>query len=150
MKKLISVISLVVISNLALAQLSSIDALLTKLEERKGLSKKDLGHIKIDEKKFVFFKDFKDHTERMIITTNGNQATFVEIFDDKETKETTSNLFSGDLIRNGNFISFRFDRLEGKKIPIPVTKNLLMAEQNKILYLIDVNTKQRWIDESKL
>jgi len=44
----------------------------------------------------------------------------------------------------------RADQLEGKKIPLPVTKTLLMTKQKKILYLIDVNSKERWIEESAI
>jgi hypothetical protein len=31
---------------------------------------------------------------------------------------------------------------------MPVTKTLLLTQQDNILYLIDVNTKDRWIDEA--
>ena len=37
--------------------------------------------------------------------------------------------------------------LENKKVPIPITKTLLLTRQDNILYLIDVNNKDRWIDE---
>ncbi|MFC3160981.1 hypothetical protein ACFOEQ_23415 [Chryseobacterium arachidis] len=73
----------------------------------------------------------------------------MEVFDDKATGETSSNVFSGDIVRNKkNIISLRADLLENKKVPIPVTKTLLLTMQDNILYLIDVNTKDRWIDEA--
>lgn len=31
---------------------------------------------------------------------------------------------------------------------MPVTKTLLLTQQDNILYLIDVNTRDRWIDEA--
>jgi hypothetical protein len=106
--------------------------------------------VNIDNKKFVFIKDEADHTERDFIIIKGNKATYVEIFDDKKTGESNSNVFSGDIIRKKNIISLRADMLENKKVPIPVTKTLLLTRQDNILYLIDVNTKARWIDEASL
>ena len=130
------------------AQYGSINAILDKLEERRVLNK-DLSDVNMDDRKFVLVKDFPDHTERRYIILKGKQATYVEMFDDKQSSETSTNVFSGDVIRTGNnIISLRADMLEGKKIPLPVTKNLLLARQKKFLYLIDVNTKERWIEES--
>ena len=101
--------------------------------------------------KFVLIKDFPDHTERSFIIIKGKNATFVEMFDDKSNGKSSSNVFSGDVVRSKhNIISMRADQLEGKKIPLPVTKTLLMTKQKKILYLIDVNSKERWIEESAI
>ncbi|WP_309762551.1 hypothetical protein [Chryseobacterium sp. SORGH_AS_1175] len=54
----------------------------------------------------------------------------------------------GDIVRKNNIVSLRADKLENKKIPMPVTKTLLLTKQDNILYLIDVNTRDRWIDEA--
>ncbi|MFC5874007.1 hypothetical protein SAMN05443633_10168 [Chryseobacterium arachidis] len=130
------------------AQYGSLNGILTRLEERKGINQ-NLEAVNIDNKKFVFIKDEADHTERDFIVIKGNKATYVEVFDDKATGETSSNVFSGDIVRNKkNIISLRADLLENKKVPIPVTKTLLLTMQDNILYLIDVNTKDRWIDEA--
>ncbi|UOU98532.1 hypothetical protein MUU74_00855 [Chryseobacterium daecheongense] len=129
------------------AQYGSINAVLTRLEERKGINQ-HLESVSIDNKKFVYIKDAEDHTERDFIIIKGKQATYVEVFDDKATGETSSNVFTGDIIRKKNIISLRADMLENKKVPIPVTKTLLLTKQDNILYLIDVNTKARWIDEA--
>lgn len=130
------------------AQYGSLNEILTRLEERKGVNQ-HLESVNIDNKKFVFIKDEADHTERDFIVIKGNKATYVEVFDDKATGESSSNVFSGDIIRNRkNIISLRADMLENKKVPIPVTKTLLLTSQDNILYLIDINTKDRWIDES--
>lgn len=129
------------------AQYGSINAVLTRLEERKGINQ-HLESVSIDNKKFVFIKDAEDHTERDFIIIKGKQATYVEVFDDKATGETSSNVFTGDIIRKKNIISLRADMLENKRVPIPVTKTLLLTKQDNILYLIDVNTKDRWIDEA--
>lgn len=132
------------------AQYGSLNAILTKLEERKGVNQ-NLESVNIDNKKFVFIKDEADHTERDFIVIKGNKATYVEVFDDKATGGSSSNVFSGDIIRSKkNIISLRADMLENKKVPIPVTKTLLLTRQDNILYLIDINTKDRWIDEDSV
>lgn len=129
------------------AQYGSINEILTILEERKGINQ-HLENVNIDNKKFVFIKDSADHTERDFIIIKGKNATYVEVFDDKATGESSSNVFTGDIIRKKNIVSLRADMLENKKVPLPVTKTLLLTKQKDILYLIDVNTKDRWIDEA--
>ncbi|KPH12753.1 hypothetical protein [Chryseobacterium sp. ERMR1:04] len=128
------------------AQYGSMNEILTILEEKKGINQ-HLENESVDNKKFVFIKDAEDHTERDFIIIKGNNATYVEVFDDKATGETSSNVFTGDIIRKKNIISLRANMLENKKVPIPVTKTLLLTKQKDILYLIDINTKDRWIDE---
>jgi hypothetical protein len=130
------------------AQYGSLNEILTRLEERKGINQ-HLENVNIDDKKFVFIKDEADHTERDFIVIKGKKATYVEVFDDKATGESSSNVFTGDIVRSKkNIISLRADMLENKKVPIPVAKTLLLTKQDDILYLIDVNTKDRWIDEA--
>ena len=132
------------------AQYGTINAILDRLEEKQGLNK-NLSNVVIDDIKFVLIKDFDDHIERNFIVIKGNNATYVEVFDDKQTGETSSNVFSGDIVRSKNqIVSLRADYLEGKKIPIPVTKTFLMTQQKKIIYLIDINTKERWIEENAI
>lgn len=133
---------------LANAQYSTLDAILTKLEERKGINK-NLSNLNIDDKKFILIKDFNDHTERNFIVIKENKATYVEIFDDKSNSKSTSNVFTGDIVRsNKNIISLRADKLENNKIPVPITKTFLLTKLDDIIYLIDVNSKDRWIDEA--
>ncbi|ASW74524.1 hypothetical protein IQ37_02020 [Chryseobacterium piperi] len=129
------------------AQYGTLNEILNRLEARKGINQ-HLENVNIDNKKFIFIKDFEDHTERDFIIIKGNDATYVEVFDDKATGESSSNVFTGDIIRKKNIVSLRANVLEGKKIPMPVTKTLLLTQQDNILYLIDVNTKDRWIDEA--
>jgi hypothetical protein len=150
MKK-IFLLTLLIINFVAIkAQYNSISEILTLLEERKGINQ-NLKNVNIDDTKFVLIKDFEDHTERSFIVIKGNKATYVEMFDDKKTGETSSNVFSGDIMRTRrNIISLRADQLEGKKIPIAITKNLLMTKQQKILYLVDLNSKERWIEENAI
>lgn len=149
MKKIFAL--LLFISALGLkAQYGSVNAILDILEAKKGLNK-NLSNVNIDDVKFVLIKEFADHTERDFIIIKGNKATYVEVFDDKQTGETSSNVFTGDIVRSKNqIVSLRADQLEGKKIPIAITKTFLMTQQKKILYLIDINTKERWIEESSI
>ena len=150
MKKFIFSILLVISAASLKAQYASINAILDRLEERRGINQ-NLQNENIDDTKFVLIKDFPDHTERSFIIIKGKNATFVEMFDDKSNGKSSSNVFSGDVVRSKhNIISMRADQLEGKKIPLPVTKTLLMTKQRKILYLIDVNSKERWIEESAI
>ena len=129
------------------AQYSTLNSILEMLEEKKGINQ-DLKNINIDDKKFIFIKNFDDHDERYFVVLKGNTATFVEIFDDKTTGESSSNVFTGDVARsNKNIISIRCDRLEGQKIAIPDTKTFFLTKQRKIIYLVDITTKDRWIDE---
>ncbi len=150
MKKLIFSI-VFFFSTLALnAQYSTINAIIQRLEEKRGINQ-NLSDVDIDNRKFVLIKDFEDHTERSFIIINGNLLTYVEMFDDKKTGESSSNVFTGDIIPpKSNLISMRADKLEGIKIPLPVTKTLLMTKQKKFLYLIDINTKERWIEEAAI
>lgn len=132
------------------AQYASINAIIQRLEEKRGINQ-NLSDVNIDDRKFVLIKDFPDHTERSFIIIKGNLVTYVEMFDDKQTGESSSNVFSGDLIRpKSNLISMRADKLEGRKIALAVTKTLLMTQQKKFLYLIDINSKERWIEESAI
>ncbi|MGA9211737.1 hypothetical protein [Kaistella sp.] len=132
------------------AQYGNANIILNLLEQKNGINK-NLDHVNIDDVKFVLIKDFDDHTERDFVIIKGNQATYVEVFDDKQTGESSSNVFSGDIVRSKHqIISLRADKLEGKKIPIAMTKTFLMTKQKDILYLIDFNSKERWIEESAI
>ena len=146
MKKIFALFLLISVLGLK-AQYGSVNAILDILEAKKGLNK-TASDVNIDNVKFILIKDFDDHKERNFIIIKGNKATYVEVFDDKQTGETSANVFSGDIVRSKHqIISLRADKLEGKKIPIPITKTFLLTEQKKILYLIDINSRERWIEE---
>lgn len=133
----------------AQAQYATIDAILTRLEKRKGINQK-LKNVSISNKKFIQVIDFDDHVERKFIICNDNGLlTYVEVSDDKKTGKSTSKVYTGDFIKsNHNIVSIRANLLEGESISIPITKTLLLTEMKNILYLIDVNTTERWIEES--
>ncbi len=148
MNKVILLIAIFASSLALKAQYGTLNAILDRLEEKRGVNK-NLKDVNIDDTKFVLIKDFDDHTERSFVIIKGNKATYVEMFDDKQSGETSSNVFSGDVVRSRhNIISLRADKLENQKIALPITRTFLMTKQKKVLYLIDVNTKERWIEES--
>jgi hypothetical protein len=72
-----------------------LNAILDRLEARKGINQ-NLEKVNIDNKKFVFIKDEADHTERDFIVIKGNNA-YVEVFDDKATGESSSNVLQAIL-----------------------------------------------------
>ena len=150
MKKIIFAAILCIFSSVIKAQYGTLNAILQRLEEKRGMNQ-NLDNVNIDDSKFILIREFDDHTERNFIIIKGLKATYVEVFDDKQTGNSTSNVFTGDIIRSRkNIISLRADLLEGKKIGLPITKNLLMTKQKKILYLVDINTRERWIEESAI
>lgn len=150
MKKILCAAVMLISAASVQAQYASINTILDQLEARRGINQ-NLKNVNIDDTKFVLVKDFDDHTERSFIVLKDNLATYVEMFDDKKTGETSSNVFSGDIVRTQhNIISLRADKLEGQKIALPITKTLLMTKLKKTLYLVDVNTRERWIEESAI
>lgn len=150
MKKILCAAVMLISAASVQAQYASINTILDQLEARRGINQ-NLKNVNIDDTKFVLVKDFDDHTERSFIILKDNLATYVEMFDDKKTGETSSNVFSGDIVRTQhNIISLRADKLEGQKIALPITKTLLMTKLKKTLYLVDVNTRERWIEESAI
>ena len=147
MKKISLVVLLLIGFSFSKAQYAVLNEILNRLEEKKGINQDPLK-ISIDGKKFIYIKEFDDHTERDFVIINGDKATYVEVFDDKATGDTSSNVFSGDVVRsNKNIISIRCDVLEGQKIPVPLTKTFFLTKQKDIIYLVDTANRERWIDE---
>lgn len=150
MKKNLLLLSFVLLFGITSAQLNVVNYSLDQLEQNKRVNS-NLENESLDNKKFVLIKDFEDHTERHFIIIKGNNATFIEIFDDKTTGESHSNVFSGDVLRTRhNMISLRFDTLEREKLSVPVVKSLLLKKQQTHIYLTDMNTQERWIDENSM
>lgn len=130
------------------AQFSTMNKILDRTAERRSANK-DLSRITVEGKKFVLIKDFADHTERNFISISGDQLTFVEVFDDKATGQSSSNVFSGDVVRTThNMLSLRADKLEGERIGLPVTKTLQLVIRDKALYLKDIHTGDYWTEDT--
>lgn len=150
MKKIVLFTFLITSVSFYSQNFSALDKVLEKLE---GKSKKvkDAGSYNLQDKKFVLIEDFDDHSERHILQFNAdNSLTLIEVIDDKSNDKSYSNIFSGDYVRKKNAISVRADRLEGKKISIPISHNLYLLNAGNIWYLKDINTNKRWIENSNL
>ena len=73
MNKLILLIAFFASSLALKAQYGTLNAILDRLEEKRGVNK-DLKDVNIDDIKFVLIKDFDDHTERNFVIIKGNKA----------------------------------------------------------------------------
>ncbi|WP_052911714.1 hypothetical protein [Riemerella anatipestifer] len=149
MKKIIALGFIVASLGIKAQNFGTLNAILDRLEERRGFNQ-DLSGVSLDGKKFISIKDFEDRTEREFIVFTNDKVNYIELLDVKSDNKTSSKVYDGDFIRKKNIVSIRADKLEGKKIPIAVTKTLMLNREKEILYLIDINTKQRWIDEQSI
>lgn len=129
------------------AQIGKVYDLLERLEERIQLGRQHLDSVSLSDKKFVLIKDFEDHIERQFIIFKTKSVTYVEVFDDKQNGQSSSNIFMGDVVRKKDAVSVRLTTLENRRLPIPMSKNLILAKQGELLYLVDANTKDRWMDQ---
>ena len=129
---------------------SGLNKILEKIEQ-KGKKIKDASSYDIKGKKFVLVEDFEDHGERHILEFNTDGTlTMIELIDDKASGKSFSNIFTGDYIRKRNAISVRANFLEGKKIAMPISKNLYLMNASDIWYLKDINNSKRWIENNNL
>ncbi|MDD1525422.1 hypothetical protein CYV15_08610 [Riemerella anatipestifer] len=149
MKKIIALGFIVASLGIKAQNFGTLNAILDRLEERRGFNQ-DLSGVSLDGKKFISIKDFEDRTEREFIVFTNDKVNYIELLDVKSDNKTSSKVYDGDFIRKKNIVSIRADKLEGQKIPIAVTKTLMLNREKEILYLIDINTKQRWIDEQSI
>lgn len=151
MKKILLFCALTfVFSGVNAQNFGSLDAIIQKLEKRNKNNKNAVDYS-IQNKKFVNVQNFDDHDERYIIEfNNDNSITLIELFDDKSTDQTSSNIFSGDFVRKNNIISIRADKLEGQKIAIPLTYMFYLMNVKDIWYLKDMNNNLRWIENNSL
>ena len=129
---------------------SGLNKILEKIEQ-KGKKIKDASSYDIKGKKFVLVEDFEDHGERHILEFNADGTlTMIELIDDKASGKSFPNIFTGDYIRKRNAISVRANFLEGKKIAMPISKNLYLMNASDIWYLKDINNSKRWIENNNL
>ena len=129
---------------------SGLNKILEKIEQ-KGKKIKDASSYDIKGKKFVLVEDFEDHGERHILEFNADGTlTMIELIDDKASGKSFSNIFTGDYIRKRNAISVRANFLEGKKIAMPISKNLYLMNASDIWFLKDINNSKRWIENNNL
>lgn len=123
-----------------------INKILDKLESN-NKNQNEYDNFTLENKKFFVLVDDADHSERHIIEfLPNNKVQVIELIDDKSTGDHFSNIFNGDMIRNNNSISIRADILEGEQIPLPKVYNLMLNFSKGYWYLIDINTREKWLE----
>lgn len=151
MKKILFVCTLVLAMVSINAQnYEQLNDLISKIEKRNKQNRDATDYI-IEDKKYVFIQKFDDHDERHIIEFSPDKSfTLIELFDDHKTGKTASNVFTGDYVRKKNVVSVRADKLEGKKIGMPLTYTFYLMNAKKVWYLKDLNNDSRWIENTTL
>ena len=124
---------------------TSINDLLDRVEREEKINN-NTELYSIAGKKFVLIKDTPDKTQRYIVELKEDTSTLIEIEDDKNTGESVSKIYSGDVLRKRDIVSVRADKLEGKKIGMPVVYTFVLNFRKNIWYLTDANTGERWIE----
>ena len=124
---------------------TSINDLLDRVEREEKINN-NTELYSIAGKKFVLIKDTPDKTQRYIVELKEDTSTLIEIEDDKNTGESVSKIYSGDVLRKRDIVSMRADKLEGKKIGMPVVYTFVLNFRKNIWYLTDANTGERWIE----
>lgn len=151
MKKILLLLSLFSFSIIFSQNHEAINDILDILEAK---SKKPTNSSKyeVKGKKFVLMQDFDDHEERHILelSKDSDALTLIELIDDKDSKISSSNVFTGDYIRKKNIVSVRADHLENQKLPIPLTYTFYITYNGNIWYLKDINTGQRWLETKEI
>ncbi len=119
------------------------DKLDKMLAERNNI--KELINVDLVGKKFITMKP-EVSIKKIIQFEENNKITIIEIIDDIKKMTHASKIYTGDAIKNNNKISVRADKLEGKTISLPYTFNFILQKIQDRLYLLDVNSNERWID----
>lgn len=82
---------------------------------------------------------------------SGETATLAQVTETKGSAELVSQVYQGDFIKTRkNVLSLRFSVLDGKTMPLPLTKTLMVSQQDDMLYLFDPISKERWLDAEAL
>lgn len=151
MKKVLFVCTLMLaIISINAQNYEQLNDLISKIEKRNKQNRDATDYI-IEDKKYVFIQKFDDHDERHIIEFSPDKSfTLIELFDDHKTGKTASNVFTGDYVRKKNVVSVRADKLEGKKIGMPLTYTFYLMNAKKVWYLKDLNSDGRWIENTTL
>lgn len=129
---------------------TELNKLLHRLEQEQKINRETELHYDLNDKKFLFLKDFPEKTERKILEINEKEIRLIDLVDDKGTNKTASQIYTGDVMRKDFVVSVRADKLEGQKIGMPLTYLYHLTFKGGIWYLIDANTGDRWIDTNDL
>jgi len=123
-----------------------INAKLDRLLHEREVEKRVLN-VNLEGKTFVLIQNKGTLVYKYVVSfLADNNINFVELINDTSAQSKTTKLYSGDFVRNNNYISVRADVLEGQKIGIPLTYSFMIQERDGILFLININNNEKWID----
>jgi len=109
--------------------------------------KKRVLNVNLEGKTFVLIQNKGTLVYKYVVSfLADNHANIVALNNDTSAPSTTTKPYSGDFDRTNNYISVRADVLEGQKIGIPLTYNFMIQERDGILFLINMNNNEKWID----
>lgn len=106
---------------------------------------KEIINVDLVGKKFIMTKP-EIFIKKIIQFEENNKITIIEIIDDIKKVVNSSKIYTGDAIKNDNKISVRADKFEGKPISLPYTFNFILQKIQNRLYLLDVNSNEKWTD----
>lgn len=147
MKSLTKVLILSIGTNFLSAQrYGAINARLDKILEERTVEKGVID-ANLEGKKFIIVKsDNTSVIKKIIQFEDNNKITIIEVSTDAKTDTDTSKIYTGDMVKNDNYISIRADKLEGKAISLPYTYNFLLQKKRNSLYMVNINNNERWLD----
>lgn len=147
MKSLTKVLILSIGTNFLSAQrYGAINARLDKILEERTVEKGVID-ANLEGKKFIIVKsDNTSVIKKIIQFEDNNKITIIEVSTDAKTDTDTSKIYTGDVVKNDNYISIRADKLEGKAISLPYTYNFLLQKKRNSLYMVNINNNERWLD----
>lgn len=120
-----------------------------ELLEKRELDRKVIN-VNIEGKTFALLQNSETSVHKTIIHfLPQNKIDIIDFLDNSANKSNPSQYYNGDFIKNDNFISVRADILEGKKIGLPLTYNFVLQERDGVLYLLNLNTNEKWMESSK-
>lgn len=128
------------------AQYSSLVKAIERLEQRRGILEAPIT-ADLSQKKFVSIQENGNRIDRHTLVLSGQSATLAQVVETKGAPELESHVYQGDFIKTRkNVLSLRFSVLDGKALGLPLTKTLMVSQQDHMLYLFDPITKERWLD----
>lgn len=150
MKSLTKVLILSIGTNFFSAQrYGAINARLDKILEERTVEKGVID-ANLEGKKFIIVKsDNTSVIKKIIQFEDNNKITIIEVSTDAKTDTDTSKIYTGDVVKNDNYISIRADKLEGKAISLPYTYNFLLQKKRNSLYMVNINNNERWLDTNQ-
>ena len=120
-----------------------------ELLEKRELDRKVIN-VNIEGKTFALVQNTENSVHKTIIHfLPENKLDIIDFIDNNANKSNPSQFYNGDFIKSDNFISVRADILEGKKIGLPLTYNFVLQERDGVLYILNLNTNEKWMETVK-